>query len=585
MARFATLVAEVAERGLQAIDVAEREVLEDMRQKNVASEAELRAYAEPEAFQMALQKRVGTLPQDDSIAIIDAKGAIICLSTVWPPPPFDLSTRPYFMHAKADPSQDIFLAMVPPLEGDRRPTLFIGRRISAPDGRFLGVILGRINTHYFEDLYRSILGTGDNAIALTLNDGTLALRYPPTPGFLGKAVGGIVAAPAGINALLDNISPLDGARRFAAIHSLAHYPAWITYAMGAAAALAPWRIEAFLLLSAAVLLDGAIIGGVVLTLRQMRIQRRAAQEERLEAAALLQRERDRSAGAIDRAAERAGFLSSLAWVFDQKIGQMSRVVAEAAGQVQAKATIVTRLAGEATDRTQGAATAATSQASGVRAMAEALTALTGSIEGVVHAVGRSTALAGAATLAAEDADATVMTLTAATSQIGLILKLISGIAQQTSMLALNATIEAARAGEAGRGFAVVASEVKTLSKSVSEATETIKHQIGGMQVATTQTAAAMAKIRNFVTTITAIATTTAAAMEDQRKATLQIAGTMVGAADGARTLSDQIGEANGATSTAGATAATVQDVAQTLVAQADALRAASEAFLVQVHAA
>lgn len=58
-----------------------------------------------------------------------------------------------------------------------------------------------------------------------------------------------------------------------------------------------------------------------------------------------------------------------------------------------------------------------------------------------------------------------------------IVKLIGGIANQTSMLALNASIEAARAGEAGKGFAVVATEVTNMATQTKEATVNITELI------------------------------------------------------------------------------------------------------------
>jgi methyl-accepting chemotaxis protein len=235
--------------------------------------------------------------------------------------------------------------------------------------------------------------------------------------------------------------------------------------------------------------------------------------------------------------EKKALQRQMAERFEASIKSVVGAVAQATADMQRVAGEITRSVNGTSERAAAAAAASEEASASVSTVAAATEELASSVAEIGRQVTHSSGVADAAVARAGQSTEMVGSLAAAAEKIGDVLRLISAIAGQTNLLALNATIEAARAGEAGKGFAVVASEVKELASQTAKATEEIAGQVTAIQSATADCVTAIGGIGDTIREISGIATTIAAAVEEQDSATREIARSVQQAATGTSEVS------------------------------------------------
>ncbi len=265
--------------------------------------------------------------------------------------------------------------------------------------------------------------------------------------------------------------------------------------------------------------------------------------------------------------------------FEADVKSVVAAVATATSDMQRVAGEITLSVSGTSERAAAAAAASEEASASVNTVAAATEELASSVAEIGRQVTHSSQVADNAVVKAGQTTEMVASLATAAEKIGDVLRLIGAIASQTNLLALNATIEAARAGDAGRGFAVVASEVKNLASQTAKATEEIAEQVAAIQSATGGCVTAIGGISDTIREISGIATTIAAAVEQQDSATREIARSVQQAATGTSEVSVNVTGASQSADQSRALADNVQAATGKLGRQADALHASVDTFL------
>lgn len=224
-------------------------IADRVKAAGVTDAAALRkAMRTPEIFQM-LRDNMASSPQIDVTTIVADDGEVINFSRSFPPPPINLSDRDYFRIHQEEPGVGIFISNAVQNRGNKKWTFYISRRLNAPDGTFIGMVLVGISSEFYTKFFER-LAVGEGAsLALFRSDLYMLARWPHADALIGKSFentdvfrmfrpypGGVIQTTGPNPADPDTVL-----KRLIAIRSVEDYPLVVTLSVPEDVYLADWR--------------------------------------------------------------------------------------------------------------------------------------------------------------------------------------------------------------------------------------------------------------------------------------------------------------------------------------------------------
>lgn len=301
------------------------------------------------------------------------------------------------------------------------------------------------------------------------------------------------------------------------------------------------------------------MAGALLVFKQAAVENSRLREEQLR--------QEQEAAFAKRSA-----LHQMAETVERETGRSVDTATAATQGVEQAASGLSEIAKSLSAQSQAVAAASTQALGSSQAVSAAAEELSASIREIASQVARTSTVTKSAVAGREQARSTIQALAGSVKKIAEVSDLIGGIAGQTNLLALNATIEAARAGDAGRGFAVVAAEVKSLSDQTAKSTEEIGRLIAEIQTSTQAAVDAVETMGGHIVEIDGVATSVAAAMEEQDAATREITRSISESASAAKEVSAKIGDVSRDAASVNERAADVRQAIAGMTANLEQLR-------------
>jgi PAS domain-containing protein len=241
------IIAEQTARSMQAVDLVLQQVRGEIDAAGITTPDRLRSALGTQEFHETLVGHVTNLLQAEGIVVVGADGRLVNSTRFWPVREINTSDREYFRYFSTHNDPGVFVSEPLGNGSTGARTIFLVRRISGPDGEFLGLLVGAMGVTYFEDLYRAMELPDGAGVTLLRRNGVVIVHYPvvpePTVSRMPEASpwhrmvqegGGWYRSPGwlGLGRLLVSVHPLD------------RYPIVVDTTLSEDVALAVWRRQA-----------------------------------------------------------------------------------------------------------------------------------------------------------------------------------------------------------------------------------------------------------------------------------------------------------------------------------------------------
>jgi diguanylate cyclase (GGDEF)-like protein len=234
----------------------------------------------PDLQHRVLFDRSASAPSMGSLLVAGEVGNLIAdAGPMILPRTLNVADAPYFTAHKE--SHNVGLYVSRPYRSKVRIGEFsiaFSRRLSHPDGRFAGVVMGSMPLSNIDQLLRELSLGQQGAINLFRGDGVLLTRYP----FDEKQIDQDFGHSPHVRRLLqeksgtfNSTSPIDGIRRIISFQRLDRFPLVATVALSVDEVLAAWKRKALVLSTMTGALCFAVVGLTVLFQRELRRRKTA----------------------------------------------------------------------------------------------------------------------------------------------------------------------------------------------------------------------------------------------------------------------------------------------------------------------